>query len=73
MWCEAHSVDIVGATDQFFRRSLQDLQGGPETVIWTGGGRVGGDGGRAKVQISLKKAKMLTQQNPATSPNDEIV
>lgn len=55
MWCKAHSVDIVGAAEQFFRRSLQDLQSGPETVIWTGGGRVGGDRGRAKVRRSLKR------------------
>lgn len=36
MWCKAHSVDVVGAAEQFFRRSLQDLQSGPETVIWMG-------------------------------------
>lgn len=30
---EAHGVDVVGAADQRFRRGLQDLQGGPVTVV----------------------------------------
>lgn len=34
---EARGVDVVGAAEQRRRRSLQELQSGPETVVWTEG------------------------------------
>lgn len=37
MWRKAHGADVVSAAGKCFCRSLQDLQSGPETVIWTRG------------------------------------
>lgn len=58
MWCKAHSVDIVGAADQYFCWSLQDLQSSPEAVIWTGGGgggeRDGGQQGGLQYEYHLE-------------------
>lgn len=39
---EAHGIDVVGAADERVGRSLQELQSGPDAVIWAGEADRGG-------------------------------